>query len=383
MPIDTASIMVRLGESIGKRWSGTVPFEMRDPSKLVLRARGFTDGRLEVPAGNYLVSAILPDGQHAVADDVVELKPGDNKELVLSVGNLDIPASFQQDSFLTRAIAGVVRPVATLFSSQSAALVSGNWLKPLLEPAGRGAALKRQRLSRSKIEVTAADSPVLLEITSGNADRTHFAIPVDENGRTAVEWHVDDQSGLPAVRFDFNRGDLNSFFDYIQTGLALEARSISRPLIEQSETYLMDKTRSPLHAVLGAYVLLRANEVGALDVWTDRLYTYCKWLPDCLAVRVEYLARVARHQEAVKYLLELTDWGAPWFRSGVGYLAQRAAIYADIADARKQDFPIEPPAQEQLRKTASVLAGLGTRLDPTRSACAFRGLSSMLEPAAL
>ena len=39
------------------------PVEVRDAAKLVLRARGLSDDKLEVPAGRYFVTAVLPNGE--------------------------------------------------------------------------------------------------------------------------------------------------------------------------------------------------------------------------------------------------------------------------------------------------------------------------------
>ena len=65
---------------------------------------------------------------------------------------------------------------------------------------------------------------------------------------------------------------------------------------------MMDKKRSLLRAVLGAYVLLRANELDGMDLWTSNLVSWFPWLPDALALRVEYLARDGEHAAALKLL---------------------------------------------------------------------------------
>ena len=45
-----ASLTVKLDAPSGQRWSGTFPVEVRDCVKLVLRAKGVSDGKLEVPS---------------------------------------------------------------------------------------------------------------------------------------------------------------------------------------------------------------------------------------------------------------------------------------------------------------------------------------------
>ena len=88
-----ASLTVKLETPLNHRWSGTFPVEVRDSTKLVLAAKGVSDDKLEVPAGRYLVTATLPNGQQATVDDIVDLQPGDDKQVQLSLADFDFPES--------------------------------------------------------------------------------------------------------------------------------------------------------------------------------------------------------------------------------------------------------------------------------------------------
>src|SRR5205823_1106148 len=93
----------------------------------------------------------------------------------------------------------------------------------------------------------------------------YLAVPVDENRSTTMQWEFSPKAGTVELRYDFNDGELNSFFDFVRNDQAFEARSVSQALVGQSEQYLIDKTRSPLRAILGAYVLLRANALDGME----------------------------------------------------------------------------------------------------------------------
>jgi len=64
-----------------------------DVKTLVLKARGVSDSVLEVPPGRYLVTAKLPDGQETSSDDIVNVESGGNVDVVLSLSDLQLPAS--------------------------------------------------------------------------------------------------------------------------------------------------------------------------------------------------------------------------------------------------------------------------------------------------
>jgi hypothetical protein len=368
-----ASLTVKVNPQPGRRWSGTLPVEVRDAGKFVLRARGFSDKLIEVPPGRYLVTATLPDGQQAGTDELVEVRPEENKEVFLSLDDIEIPQALDSSASWGDSVRQFVQPIARLFMTQPAALVRGNpfasWLK---SPAGTGP-IEREPIARSTIDVKFARGPTLLEIATTKDRFTYFAIPVDEDGTTTVRWQIDKATGTPTVKFDFN-SPLNSFFDYVQAGLAPQAKSISRPLTREAELHVGQKQESPLQAALAAYVLLRVNELDLLDTATDALLSSCSWLPDALPIRVEYLARRARHDEAIDLLQRLPTRGVPWFRSGVVYAAARAKTYASLAGATGGNSQIEPSAQSAFASLARSLGEIAESLDQSQTTAVFRDL---------
>jgi hypothetical protein len=280
------------------------------------------------------------------------------------------PPTLEKTSTLKESLWEISRPVTHYFYRQTFAVVRGNWLAGKISPSAAPTPLTREPTSRSNLEIPFSRDAAWIEIYSG--DQYHyFAVPVDEGGKTTVEWSLDRESGKLAVKLDFHDGELNSFMDFIVNDKAYEARSISQILVTRPD-YYATKKQSLLRATLGAYVLLRATQLEGLDQWTSDLASMHPWLPDTLAIRVEYLARNGRHPEALKLLLDIPKSGTPLFRSGIGYLADRAKTYARLAPQGRSDLHVEGPDQEKLQQIAQVFSELTTSLDMTQSTSALR-----------
>ena len=377
---DPGFLTVRIDAPADRRWGGDVPVEVRDSKSMVLKARGVSGGTLKVPAGKYWVGATLPDGQQASPDDLVEVAAGESKEVVLSWANLDLPAPLEKDPSLSGTLADFVRPMTQIFTGKSAARVHGNWLAARLEsksqslPKSEPKSFTRERVSSLTIDTRLSDLPAILEISARRSFPTYVALPVaGESGRTTTQWDVDAVSGQASVHFDFHDEKLNTFFDYVQQGFAQEARSISRTLVKQAESYLEER-KSPVRALLAAYVLLRANELDDLDSWSKALCDDYEWLPDGVAIRVEYLAREGAHQAAAETLPLLARRGAPWFRSGVAYVAARAKLYSSVLGTSKAKFEVNPEMRTLIDRMAKELDELTAALDLTQMISVYRDL---------
>ena len=375
---DPGFLTIRIDAPADRRWGGDVPVEVRDSKSMVLKARGVSGGALKVPAGKYWVGATLPNGQQASPDDLVEVAAGESKEVVLSWANLDLPAPLEKDPSLSGTLADFVRPMTQIFTGKSAARVHGNWLAARLEPKSlpksEPKSLTRERVSSLTIDTRLSDLPAILEISARRSFPTYAALPVaGESGRTTTQWDVDAVSGQASVHFDFHDEKLNTFFDYVQQGFAQEARSISRTLVKQAESYLEER-KSPLRALLAAYVLLRANELDDLDSWSKALCDDYEWLPDGVAIRVEYLAREGAHQAAAETLPLLARRGAPWFRSGVAYVAARAKLYSSVLGTSKAKFEVNPEMRTLIDRMAKELDELTAALDLTQMISVYRDL---------
>ncbi|MEA2863508.1 MAG: hypothetical protein QOF14_5782 [Hyphomicrobiales bacterium] len=370
---DPGFITVRLDKLSGRRWGGDVAVEVRDPKTFALRARGIVGEPLNVPAGKHWVSAILPNGEQLSADESVSIGVGEAREVLLNWTDADVPASMETGAWVdrTRRAADILAPAWQLFTRVFAAQIRGNWLAARM---GTSPMPERDRVSNLTMDAAFGDLPVLLEVASGNELPTYFAVPIDgEKGRTTSEWQYDDATKQVKIRFDFHDDELNTFFDYVQVGFAQEARSISRRLISQAEEYAEDR-KSPLRAVLAAYVLLRANETEGLQAWSRRLSDQYAWLPDGVALRIECLARDGKHREAAELMPELVARGAPWFRSGVAYVAARAKLYSTVRATPSSNFTLAPETHQLIARLAGEMDTLMASLDLNEMISVYRDL---------
>src|SRR5205085_4601907 len=215
-----------------------------------------------------------------------------------------------------------------------------------------------------------------IEIERSKQQCSYFAVPVDESGSTTVEWSLDIQDDKLEIKLDFHDGELNSLMDFVHGGKSFEARSISNMLISCPD-YYATKKQSVLRATLGAYVLIRANQLDNLDSWTGNLVDLNPWFPDTLAIRVEYLARSGRHPEALRLLLDIPKRGTPLFRSGISYVADRARTYTELAHKGGSGLEIAPADLARLERIASAFSQLAMSLDMTQSTTAIRRVQQL------
>jgi len=368
-----ATLTFKLDTPPNQRWSGALPIEVRD-EKLILRARGVSDDSLEVPPGRYYVTALLPNGDQSTVDGVI-VEAGENKQLNIPLSDVVFPATLQTTDTLSDSLWEISRPVTQYFFRQSFAILRGNWLAGKFPGTVSQVPLKREPTTRSNLDIPFSREVVWIEIERSKR-YNYFAVPVDEAGSTTAEWSLDLKTDKLTVNLDFHDGELNSLLDFVEKSKANEARSISRTLVTRPD-YYATKKQSPLRATLGAYVLIRANQLDGLDEWTSNLVASHAWLPDALAVRVEYLARSGRHPEALKLLLEIPKSGTPLFRSGISYLADRAKTYASLGAEGKSGLRASAADMARLEKISQVFNDLATALDMSLSTSALRQVPAL------
>jgi hypothetical protein len=368
-----ATLTFKLDTPPNQRWSGALPIEVRD-EKLILRARGVSDDSLEVPPGRYYVTALLPNGDQSTVDGVI-VEAGENKQLNIPLSDVVFPATLQTTDTLSDSLWEISRPVTQYFFRQSFAILRGNWLAEKFPGTVSQVPLKREPTTRSNLNIPFSREVVWIEIERSKR-YNYFAVPVDEAGSTTAEWSLDLKTDKLTVNLDFHDGELNSLLDFVEKSKANEARSISRTLVTRPD-YYATKKQSPLRATLGAYVLIRANQLDGLDEWTSNLVASHSWLPDALAVRVEYLARSGRHPEALKLLLEIPKSGTPLFRSGISYLADRAKTYASLGAEGKSGLQASAADMARLEKISQVFNDLATALDMSLSTSALRQVPAL------
>ena len=119
------------------------------------------------------------------------------------------------------------------------------------------------------------------------------------------------------------------------------------------------------------------DELEGMDDWTRNLSEWFQEIPDAVAIRVEFLARQDRHQEAVKELLGIIRRGVPWFRSGVGYLESRSRLYASAAARAQSRLLVDDDTRKTLEKLAKTFGELASALDMSRATTVLRGMNRL------
>ena len=385
----TSWINARIGAPTGGSQydSRSVPVQVID-AKTVVRARGLAGVPMEVPAGRYMVMATTPDGRQWTADDFVQLEEGETKAVPLLAEGVEAesPAPAGRPELTLAPGASIVADSEEL--ERHVAVRRGKWLDYWIQSTAK-TPISRRTAGLPSFETVAGDtfdlSPdpnedTLIEVVTGET-ASYFAVPFEgiANSRTRVSISASVLAG-PVVAFNFEDPELDDLLKYVVQGHAEDARTISRALVNPAEK--ARKTGSPLREVIGAYVLIRANELDGLDAWTGSMSSKVgDVIPDTLALRVETLARLGRHEDAIAMLV---DYSAsprmPWFRSGVGYLTQRLDLYLKLANASPPSLKISQKKRALLAKVLRGVSSVSWAIDQTTSLCVFRQLERIPPP---
>ena len=108
---------------------------------------------------------------------------------------------------------------------------------------------------------------------------------------------------------------------------------------------MLDSQMSLLLGAVGAYVLLRVDELKGLRDWIENLRDTSALLPDIHILHAELMARLGEHEVAIASLELALDGGCPWLRSGVAYLADRVRQYLAINDSKADEFSLPSPGK--------------------------------------
>lgn len=381
-----------------------VPVEVRD-LKSIVQARGLAGTPLSLAPGQYLVTATTPDGRAWTAGQFVEVSEGKSHTVDLVMDSDDDGAAppkpkrgaapAHADDLRIRGASGTIRGAAPEIAAPPSArqransagwvvsVIRGRWLENWMgvgdvpQSGDRVCGFTRERMAAESFELSPVwDADTLIEIVA-LGKTTYFTVPFDDNEQrpTRIRIVPDDVYGAN-VQFEFENRTIHDFLAYVTKGQSENARTVARSLAPQAQARLSQDTKSPLASVIGAYVLLRANETEALDRWTNHLFDeFSDRMPDALPLRVEVLARLGRHEEVIAIGLEASDIPRiPWFRSGVGYLYQRVEQYINFVQANPQSGLLTTEQRDVFVKLLGGLNRLTWSIDETRTVCVFRGL---------
>ena len=354
-------------------------------------ARALVGEEIPVAPGEYFVQLTLPDGSRVTADERARVVAGESRQFdfplslttglstevttpptpadaqAADVASAPAPTMLNQDVEVVRRrfAAGSAITKDAVAIKRTKRLWRGDWAEVWMNASPPGTTELVSRLVRQTQDVAAegglrvqrGTEPTTVLVLVYGSKASAFVIPFDEQFgvplETSVSWRAMPAAevGLvrPSLDYDLGSTKTNAFLSFVRRGERAVARDLSlRGLLEQAEALAYGKSESPLGAVLGLYVLLRINGLDGLEDWTRNLYDFFPWLPDTLAIRVEYLARSGEHRHAVELLRHADLRGGPWFRSGMNYLLDRLGLYLEIEAEERAEIGITPERQGDL-----------------------------------
>jgi len=367
--------------------------QLRDTT-LKLSQSGLSDQTLLVDEGRYYVSTRTPDGDEQIVAGPIEVPAGASLSLDLPV---EAAPGLGRRKAVTPPMADHGAPAAGAVPAPTvdAALWQGGWLSWWIEQARpeqvqvpvpdtkRPYALDT---AYPLIAPTTRDA-LLLAVDEGRSGKiTFFTVPFD-GPVPEPQWRptrvtITRSASISASRrpeslelaFAFDDPEVTQLLEFVREGLVRESHAYSQAAIEAARSELLYTAESPLGAVIGIYVLLRANALDGLDRATENLMniarSMARGLPDALPLRVEYLARTAQHGKAIELLQEAQASGCPWFRSGITYLLSRARLYLDASSTTT--ISLASRTRAEIILIASGLEMLSAYLDPNRTVATYR-----------
>jgi hypothetical protein len=366
-----------------------LPIEIRDGSSLLLRERVRTGESIDLPPGRYLITATLPDGRLAGAEEMLTITSGDSRQVSLvtptkanrAILRADLRASFGAASDPT--VRNFVSDIEDAYSGTPPGMqrhLIGSWLRRQLDPseASEPAGLEVEGPYRTDARVAVSDRgrSVNAVLVDGK-QKVLAAIPIDHEKTTRVRFSPSSSSERLRIELDFGNAALNAFYQYVERGIADEARFLSRDVIAQAERLIVDKRYSPVSGIVSGYVLLRANEIEDMGMWGGTMLSQFNHIPDVCAIRMELLCRRGDHAQAIELLLECALRDTPWFRSGVAYIAERALLYASATKnkrARSTLPQVLVDRADEMEMIARVYSRLASSLDIESLSCVYRNL---------
>lgn len=356
----------------------TLPIRIRDTSGTVI-VEGISGREIDVSPGLYHVGALLPDGSELLAPELVEVTAGMIVEAILQEVEQAIP------------LASAPMPAGDA-PNAPAPLMARRWRGDWLAAAARlddPGTLDESCFVGESYEFH-TDQPVVIGrdfkvddvlVVEYGGKRSIHVMPLDECIVCVDESPAARSIGVRArivgeiAELCFSSPispDTNAFMEFIDHGLLTESRAISSDFVMHGEVALRSAQSSLLRAVLGAYVLLRANQLNGLDRWIDQLIEASPELPDVYALQAELHARIGDHDGAVDALRRSLDKPCPWFRSGVSYSLERLRLYIDVHREPKVGFTLQGNDLDRFIERKTLLARAATHLDTGAVFATFR-----------
>ncbi len=345
------------------------PVEVRRPNMLLV-ARTVCSESIELEPGSYIVTTTLPGGISLLSE--VEVKDGSDTTIHLAP-DPSVPTAASPYDWR-----GVANGVGTVGPSdepdpispdlppppaptplprlEKVRLLSGNTLQGEWRASTpTDWTLTEESAGRLQCQVYGNNAPEVAQLLQPYQPALNVALPA-WGGDACLLSLIRLPSGIFTLEVQVANEDAEVLLRYRAHGYLTQAATMANSASLTAERLLMRKQADPIAATVGAYALLRFNELDRLHDWTENLKNHFTWLPDALVLRAEHLARLGEHAQALELLLELPERGLPYFSDGLSYAVDRLRLY--LGSGSKQLEPTQTaqiaPLLEALQRVASV-----------------------------
>jgi hypothetical protein len=339
---------------------GILPVRVRTAEGRLVSS-GVTGEALKLPPGAYEVSVVKPDLVEFANATMVEIVSEQSASIALGTTAPAEPESLSAYTQVESSAPGLAMASAEQTQIEikclDAQIWRGRWMAswPSIEAAfAEGLQKETVRLSERDALVLASDHEddrfLLTPYERDDKTILRFSIvPHDEcvacvgDERDEAKIAVTLRPGFiqPTLQYRSLRSEeANALLDFVDSGALNDMQSVTAPMIERGVAAMLDAQFSLLRGTLGAYVMLRANNVEKLEPWLAEMGEKAPGLSDIRIMRAELLGRLGRHAEAVDEIKIALVSLCPWFRSGIAYLLDRLRLYLDIEDEDKATLPM-------------------------------------------
>ncbi|HEX8324040.1 MAG TPA: hypothetical protein VF595_09010 [Tepidisphaeraceae bacterium] len=358
-----------------------------------------TSKSVAVPAGQYVVVVRMPAGQKL--QTFVDAHPGETHNVMLTPETADDSPreDWEVQHFLRQPVLAVPSGSRSLLTQRFDMQVDpihvdpappnefpelrlrwfvGNVLGELRTLATEDVFTPRTFPARVSYAAAAIDAPSICQLLQTGVPPVNVFVPASM-GRLP-ELTILAQDGTPgrpqtarryllAVRLANTTADL--MLRYLRRGLVEQASAAMESDSLSAEGLLRNKFVDPIAASVGAYALLRFNQLDRLHDWTQNLARWFSFLPDGAALAGEHYARLGRHADALGSFLLLRDRGVPFFADGLAYAINRLRLYTSPNSTGDLFKPEQLAAARDLLDRLRPFAAFGS---PDRSVVTYTGL---------
>jgi hypothetical protein len=355
--------------------AGPLPVRVRTKSGEIVGS-GVTGAPIDVPAGSYFVTVMLPDGRETGLDRRV--RAGQDAPMMAG----DAPPAEAPPA------ATVEAPPPAAPEVEERTLHAGLWHGDWMGAWAKGPP-NLSALATEEIALVSSSLSVISQHETG--DRV-LVLPLEDRYRCSILPYdmcrvcIDPSAQAPAIAiravespegpvFEFRSlvsQEANALLGFVEGGVLTNMVAVTEDEVRRGEQALSQSGASVLRAITGAYVLLRANMLDGLDRWLAQLDPMGGDLPDLLPLQAELAARSGDHGGAVTKIREWLDESrCPWFRAGFSYMLDRLRLYLDVSDNQRASFNLDAATYRRFEDARDRLDPMLTSMLTSRYIATF------------